>query len=341
MIKNIKIFLLKWLPFSVLNFLRAQRGFLRVLISQAGPEFLMTDKFKAIKIKSGGHLTAPFKSEWANAFSAYAQGKNPPINLLWVDGPMPGNFGDWLSPYILHSITNQKIVHIPDYSVCRRKHIVGLGSIANKINLYSHVFGAGIAKKSENIDVRAKFHFVRGPHTRNAIIKLGGPNVEIFGDMGFVLSKIYCPLVVEKDIDVLFVRHLIHQNIELVLPENFVEYSINASGSESIKAFIDTLLRAKAVVTSAMHCYIACKSYGVPCALVDFSEAEMPMFGDGIKYQDAMLGAGFKGISPFRLDRNLSFFNFDNIVNDDELSEIFVNDLFEHIKKSIATYHQC
>jgi hypothetical protein len=340
MITYIKSFLIKVLPFKYLNLLRALRGGFQLTFASYCPNCLLNQKYKSIKLKSTGLLIDGTHGHWGSAFREYSVGKNPAIDLLWMDGPIPGNFGDWLSPYIIHSLSNQKVIHIPDYKIYNKKHIVGLGSIANKINKHSHVFGTGIASVSDLIDINAKFHFVRGPATRALIIDRGGPKVDMFGDMGFILSKIYFPKNISKDIDVLFVRHLIHQKLNLDLPQNFVEYSINASDSKTIKDLIKMILRSKKVVTSAMHCFIACKSYGVPCALISFSSSKISMYGDGIKYKDAMLGAGLIYQAPFELPLKSKSFNFDYIFNDEKLNQAFVEDLFNHTHKSLELYNE-
>jgi hypothetical protein len=337
--KTITTFLKTCLPFFLINLLRALRGEMQLKVAFYLPYFLLSDDLKAIKARLNYKSNMIVLDSWNKAFLEYSNGVKNPINLLWADGPKPGNFGDWLSPYVFHKLTSQQIVHIPDYSNFKKKHILGIGSIANKTNKFSHVFGAGIHSINDYVNPAAKFYFVRGPHTSRKIIECGGKGIDIFGDMGFILNKIYQPFNIDKDIDVLFVRHLIHQKLDVKIPSNFVEYSICASDAHSIEKFINVLLRSRVVVTSAMHCYIVCKSYGIPCALIDFWESDLKMFGDGIKYHDAMLGAGLKPYSPFSLKLDLNKYDLDNIVNEDKLSNYFVNDLYNHVKKSILLFN--
>lgn len=339
MLKYVKAFLIRKLSFAGLNFLRLIRGNAQFLLSKYCPEFFLSEKYKAIKLKHGG-VSFSIENRWGNAFASYAEGSDKPIDLLWIDGPMPGNFGDWLSPYIIKSVSGQKITYIPNYSYFKKKHIIGVGSIANKINPYSHVFGSGIASVNDNVNPNATFHFVRGPYTRDLIMRLGGPKVDVLGDMGFILRKIYTPKFKEKDIELLFVRHITHQGVPLILPEYAVEHLIDASDPTSIQNFLDVIVSSRKVITSAMHCYIACKSYGVPCALVDFKDSKVNLFGDGIKYRDASEGAGLRSLSPFPMGLNMAKFNFDNIMDEEVVSENFVEDLYKHVHRSIQIYNE-
>lgn len=321
--------------------MRALRASFYNLISKLFPNFLLSKKLRLTKAKLNNDYLTFQKDIWGRAFIEYASGSGKPIPLLWVDGPYPGNFGDWLSPYILRKISKTKIIHVPDYAYSSEKHIVGLGSIAAKINQYSHVFGSGIHLIDHYVSPKAFYHFVRGPYTRKRVIACGGPRVDVLGDMGFILRKIYKmdkPSIIQNKI--LLVRHVIHQNLPLILSDDITEYSINASGSESIEALINQILNSNMVITSALHCYIACKSYDVPCVLVDFLDSKYDHFGDGIKYQDAVEGAGLGKVNIIQLGLDLSKINFENLVNEVKLSEKYIDDLYEHIKKSISIFNR-
>ena len=314
------------------------------LLARYTPDFFLSKKLQDIKLV---HLpdsslnTHSDISNWVKAHKLLNKGEYPNILLMWYDNPSHENFGDWLSPYIIKQISGQKITHLPDYCNSKRKHIVGIGSIANRINEFSHVFGTGISSINDIVNPHANFHFVRGPYTRKNIMNEGGPKVEFMGDMGFILSKLYKPLSLQKEIEVLFVRHVVHQSLTIQLPDYVVEHTINISDSDAIQNLVDKIVISKLVITSAMHCYIACKSYGVPVSLVTFENSQRKVFGDGIKYRDAMEGVGLQSSAPLELPLNLTRFNFENIVDLQVVNESILNDLHAKVLKSINAYRYC
>lgn len=330
----------KNLPYPIFNLLRALRGVLQNLLAKRLPAPFLSRKFKLIKARLNNDVVKIDGDPWNSAFLEYAAGTNETINLLWVDGPMHlGNFGDWLSPYILKKISGQRINHVPDYSLFPDKHMIGIGSIARKINRDSHVFGTGIHSINDSINPDAIFYFVRGPYTRKRLLECGGPKVDFLGDMGFILSKIYNNNVQKRN-KVLLVRHTIHQDIPLMLGNDIVEYSINASNSKTIENFIDEILASHVVITSAMHCYIACMSYGIPCLLIDFKDSKKSFFGDGIKYLDASEGAGLKKMNRLTLGLDLRNIDFANHVSAEGVNQAFIDDLFEHVQMSIKKFNE-
>lgn len=306
------------------------------------PSCILPQNFVLIKSKNNpqNRTINIMDSRWLNAHSAYKNGYSPEIKLVWYDNPKHENFGDWLSPYLINKVSKQTVIHIPDYENYDKAHIVGIGSIASAINQYSHVLGSGIASLNEDININAHFHFIRGPYTRQRIIDQGGPKVEQMGDMGYMVSRVYKPIGLQKEIDILFVRHIAHQSLNLILPDSAVEYSINASDPKSIEELINNIVRAKIVVTSALHCFIVCKSYNVPVALVNFKNSLQAVPGDGVKYKDALEGVNLKPVMPFDLPLNMSRFNFENIVDLQDLEATVLDEMCVNVSSAIQRYNQ-
>lgn len=245
---------------------------------------------------------------WGYAFSEYALlDRENTVDLVWADGPIPGNYGDWLSPYIISRLAAAKISYINQVSKKQRSHIVGIGSIMSCVNEYSCVVGAGISHVDQVFDVRADFRSVRGPYTAERLRKLGGRSVETFGDLGFALANIYQPNSMVNREDTLVVRHINHAGIPLLLKPGFREISIDAAHPGDIESFIDQLHTAALVATSAMHCFITCLSYGIPCILFDLGEGQSKVPGDGIKYRDTLAGVGLPEISPLKITNAAHF----------------------------------
>jgi len=179
---------------------------------------------------------------------------------------------------------------------------------------------------------------VRGPYTRNRILELGGKCPEIYGDPAIALPRVYTPNINEDEQankKILLVRHFTNQALELNLPKHMDEISIFASHPKYIEKFIDTLHQYKAVVTSAMHCYITCQAYGIPCALVTFEDNRKSVHGDGIKYRDYLSGAGLGEHDPIEVPLNLSSYNFDKIISNNKIKTEVIDEVYDVMLKAL------
>ena len=112
------------------------------------------------------------------------------IYLSWWENPYPGNYGDWLTPYIFSHYTSSRIFFHNLTSRSTKKHIVSLGSVGRFIKGNSIVVGTGVSSFKHALNPKADYISVRGPHTADLLFQSGGPKIENFGDPGIVLSRI-------------------------------------------------------------------------------------------------------------------------------------------------------
>jgi hypothetical protein len=68
---------------------------------------------------------------------------------------------------------------------------VALGSIGRFIRSSSVVVGTGVSSLDVELNKKATYVSVRGPHTAGALKAAGGPEVSSYGDPGVVISKIF------------------------------------------------------------------------------------------------------------------------------------------------------
>jgi hypothetical protein len=279
-----------------------------VAAGKAGDALKFNSSFADLQIAS---LPTRNESAAIKAASSYLSYSSKPsdkkIYLSWWENPYPGNYGDWLTPYIFSHYTENRIIFQGLTSRAIKKHIVSLGSVGRFIKSNSVVVGTGVSSFKYPLYTKADYVSVRGPHTADLLVQSGGPKIENFGDPGVVLSKIL-PLTRGKtNGKVALVRHHTHLQAPVILPNNFDELSVLLSHPDDIVSFIKKLNEYDSVVTSAMHVLITCHSYGIPCALVVFKGFEEYVHGDGIKYLDYALGAGVKAISPTPINPKLDW----------------------------------
>lgn len=282
--------------------------------------------------------------ELAYSFLHYANydktNKKEPIYLAWWSNPEPGNMGDWLSPYIFNKVSGRSVRFVnPQTKNIKLNHYFSTGSIGKFTKHNSIVLGTGISANDAELNSKAKYLSVRGPLTRSRVIECGGECPEVFGDPAIILPLLYKPNMEEKSgisDKYLLVRHFTHRGLKLQVPKTFDEISIFVSNPKKIEAFIDSLHQYRGVVTSAMHCYILCQAYGIPCVLVTFDELKDAVHGDGMKYTDYMMGAGVP-VEPVRvISSNLAELDVDSILTHHKIPDDKMQALNKVISDELA-----
>ena len=272
----------------------------------------------------------------ASTFLEYsAKPDTSEVYLSWWENPYPGNFGDWLTPYIFNHYTESKIIFQGLTTRAPKKHIVSLGSVGRFIKNNSVVVGTGVSSFKHAINPKADFVSVRGPHTADLIVQSGGPKIENFGDPGVVLSRILPLTRGTTNGRIALVRHYTHLQAPVKLLENCDELSVQLSHPEEIVTFIEKLIKYDSVVTSAMHVLITCQSYGIPCALVVFKGFEDYVHGNGIKYIDYALGADVKVISPTPINPKLDWSEIEPITETIKIPELKISEVEMAIKEGL------
>ena len=114
-----------------------------------------------------------------------------------------------------------------------------------------------------------------------------------------------------------------------------VEVSIYQSHPKKIESFIDALKSSRGVITSAMHCYIICQAYGIPCALVTFKGYEDAVHGDGLKYKDYHLGVG-TSYRPLPVLELVDIETIKNILTNDQITDIKIREVYDVLCKELT-----
>jgi hypothetical protein len=273
----------------------------------------------------------------AKTFAHYAgRPSSESITLTWWARPFPGNFGDWLSPLVIGNYTDDRIVYHSPTAPIVEPHLISTGSIGRFITPSSIVVGTGISSTEVELHPRATYVSVRGPITAKHVVECGGPSVDSFGDPGAIMSRVFPFARAKTNGKTAFVRHFTHAQIPMRLPDNFDELSVLMSSPKQIADFIGELVHYDRVVTSAMHVFIVCQSYGVPCSLVTFEGFEDNVHGTGLKYGDYAQGVGLDPVSPVVVPLDLSTFSFASIERDDVVSEAKKDEIVDAIRRSIT-----
>lgn len=210
---------------------------------------------------------------------------NKLLRACWLTSPAPGNFGDILTPFILkHYGYDVKHVHWNNIS---QADVICVGSIARIAVTGTIVLGSGIMNLREKLCATARWHWVRGPLTRSAVLENGGVCPDVYGDPALLLPRIqpYKNLIAHK---IGIVPH--HVDYELVkqrFPDAYVIDLVNADPGQ----VIDQITSCEKIISSSLHGIITAHAYGIPAAWVKFSNR---IKGDDSKFYDHYLSLGIE-----------------------------------------------
>lgn len=198
---------------------------------------------------------------------------NQKMNVWWSKTPLPGNFGDILTPYILN---HYGIKH--QYENLNKAYAISTGSIIRFARDNMQVLGSGVISRNDKLNPNAKYLFVRGPITAQMLKEQCGIYPEIHGDPALLLPRIF-----ERDIKPIHDVRLIAHYVDL--PEH--QNSISTIGNP-LKVLRE-IWACKKVMSSSLHGIVAAHAYGIPAAWVKLSDK---LTGDDVKFHDYAQSVG-------------------------------------------------
>ncbi len=201
------------------------------------------------------------------------------------------NFGDCITPYLISASTGKKATRVSRKSI--RRHYVMAGSIITCANSSSIVFGTGIMNREDKLIEKPKeIIAVRGPLTRETLLKDNILCPEIYGDPGILLPYFYKPKF-EKENIVGIIPHYVDFNYirKNVKDEKYLIINI----LDEVENVIDSICKCNLIFSSSLHGIIVSHTYGIPALWVKFSNL---ILGGDTKYQDYYLSLNMKDMKP-------------------------------------------
>lgn len=201
------------------------------------------------------------------------------VNLHWwspeySDGRE--NIGDYLSLIVTQYLLTKKGLSL-DSPIIGQKHLYAIGSIIQGGAQDATIWGSGLkhgnadipwlAKKTRHLDIR----LVRGPKTREVLLKAGFDCPSLYGDPALLLPLIYQPKSCVKTGPLVILHHATQHQIAQAITPLTTDY----------RAWLDRLVQATYVISSSLHGIILAEAYGIPAVLLA-DRATEHLF----KYQD-------------------------------------------------------
>jgi pyruvyltransferase len=195
------------------------------------------------------------------------------------------NYGDLLSKYLVERISGKptKFVH-PQKQPWYKKdksNLVAIGSIIHHASKHSLVWGSGIIDYKQAIK-KANFIAVRGPRTREFLVKNGHSCPEVYGDPALLLPKFFHPLV-NKEYKIGIIPHYHDYKKAVELFQDEPRIKVIDLLTLDVEQTTKEILSCENIISSSLHGLIVAHAYKIPALWVKFSDK---IFGNGIKYQD-------------------------------------------------------
>ena len=207
------------------------------------------------------------------------------IELFYWKSPKAVNFGDYLSSVIVTKMAALRDCFLDEERPSPAR-LLAIGSILHFARDGDVVWGSGVNGKVPverhrftRLDVRA----VRGPLTRDFLLRRGIEAPEIYGDPGILVAdllKSRFPKPEKQKESVVFVPNL-HDIDEMRDWENVV------SPLDPWWTVLRRISEAGHVISTSLHGLVVADAFGVPCTYLRLSEEEK-LF----KYEDYAFGVG-------------------------------------------------
>ena len=208
--------------------------------------------------------------------------------LYWFYSESSPNFGDVLNPWLYEKITGGAPVRVK--AGCNKDHVLAIGTVLNKANSSSIVWGAGGHAKKAPKEILA----LRGPLSAASLARLNVPSPSIYGDPGLLVARYYVPRVVQAT-DFTLVPHL--HDYKLVNSWYKTDREVRVLDLRSeVETILDQISSSSLVISSSLHGVVVSHSYGIPVAWAIFQNdlADQSPIGTD-KFVDYFLGIG---VSP-------------------------------------------
>jgi pyruvyltransferase len=201
------------------------------------------------------------------------------------------NWGDAVNYYLIKELSNKNIVdyrHSILSKIKKENNFMFVGSIITQLsNPKSIIWGSGVISDSIELKIKPeKVLAVRGPLTRNYLLKNNISCPEVYGDPVLLLPKIYNPPKSTKYDVGIIPHHIDEEDINLLRITNNANLKIKIISLVTYsnwKSVVDDISECNFIVSSSLHGLILADSYNIPNSWVSFSDKIM---GNNFKYYD-------------------------------------------------------
>ena len=197
------------------------------------------------------------------------------INARWFESK---NFGDAINPTLIKFLSGKNVINTTknDYYLC-------IGSILSYANKNSTVWGAGFISEDDKINEQPKkIYAVRGPKTKQQLIRQGFNCPKVYGDPVLLLPKFYNPKNIKKIYKYGIIPHYAEWDMQ--------QWDIHRLAGALLiditadwKTVVNSILSCESIASSALHGLILAEAYNIPYVWIKPSDR---IIGGEFKFKD-------------------------------------------------------
>jgi len=248
------------------------------------------------------------------------------------------NWGDDINFKVGEILSGQKVIPYR-YRVFDSTNYLFIGSVIQwYCNSNSVIWGAGLLHEVEKLEKPKNVLAVRGPLTRNELLKCGIDCPEVYGDPALILPRIYSPEIKKRYKIGIILHYSEIGKVEAQLPMGYSVKDvlfINISNYGKWESFIDQILSCEVILSSSLHGVIVSEAYGVPNLWTSFGyhlASEKTYF----KYKDFYLSINKDIDRPYFYDELLKNNHIGKyVINEWEFPDINLKPLIDSCPFSI------
>jgi pyruvyltransferase len=189
------------------------------------------------------------------------------INIRW-SGPHKPNWGDELNKTLIKLISGKDPLYIKDPDI---HHYLCAGSILRWSHKNTTVWGSGFISSIDTINEQPDIRAVRGPLSREMLLKLGFNCPPIYGDPALLYPRFYQPNVSKKYKYGIIPHYIDQANSWLEQYKNSDSVKIINILDPTINTFVDEINECEVILSSSLHGLICADSYGIPSYWIKLS----------------------------------------------------------------------
>lgn len=259
-----------------------------------------------------------------------------PLAATWWPRPFPGSASSWLGPWILREVSGRptRFVSSNDLGGADVHLMIG-GHLLGSATARSIVVGAGVRNLDASVDPAADVVSLRGTRSADALLAAGGRAVEDVGDPLALVARLRPLSTVGGNGRIAFARHVGHTDIDVALPDEMDEISVQEARPGAVETLLATLMEYDGVVTSDPGILAVCHAYAMPSAAVVFAEDD----GLLLPFEDYLSGVGLRtdgAVSAVAPD--LRGTDWVNRMEVERVDAARLDAIEEHVRRGVEVY---
>jgi pyruvyltransferase len=253
------------------------------------------------------------------------------IYALWWESK---NWGDALNPVLIRHLSGREPFLVQEYpeNLNQEPVYTVIGSILQwpvlqneKLLRNTIIWGTGFITESGRLHGKPRqICAVRGPLTRDNILRTGIPCPEIYGDPALLYPGIYQPDITKKWKLGIIPHYVDKENTHLKKFKNFPDIKV-IDIEAPINTVVDQICSCTSIASSSLHGIIIADAYGVPSVYLKISDR---VLGNGFKFRDYFASVGRSETEPLIVSEHTTIYDILDRVSRNRI-EIDLNALLD------------